>query len=59
MGCPIRWVVAYLLVLSVYLQYVFQSSSEVGGDRRVYMLSGTCNLQGALNVIRVLEQPLH
>ena len=49
--------VTYLLILSVNLQPVFQSSSEVARDMRVWGQSGTCSLQGLINVMGVLKQP--
>lgn len=40
--------VTYFLVLSVCLQFVFQSSSEVAGHKRIWEQSGTCTLHGLI-----------
>lgn len=44
------WVITHLLVLSVQLQPVFQSFTEVMGDRGIWLLSGTCKLQGQIEL---------
>lgn len=56
MGCPAKWVVTHFLVLSVYLQTVFQRSYEVMGDTKVWGQSGTCSLQSPINELEFLEQ---
>lgn len=40
MGCSIGWVVTHLMVPSVNLQHVFQSSSEVAGQGSIGGLEG-------------------
>lgn len=56
MWCPAGWMVTPLLVLSVKLQPVFQSSSEVVG---VWVQSGSCSLQGSINGISMTKQPIN
>lgn len=50
MSYPAVWVITHLFILSVQLQPVFQSFTEVVGDRRVWRLCGTCKLQGQIEL---------
>lgn len=47
--------IAYLFGLSVQLQPVFKSYSEIMDDRRVWGWTGTCSLKDIVNGVVVLE----
>lgn len=56
---PAGWVIIYLLVLSVPLQPVLQSYSELPAGRggRVWGNCGAFSLQGPIHDMGVFEQP--
>lgn len=55
MGCPTNQVVTHLLFLSVNLQPVSQSSTEVAGYGRVWGQSGICNLHDPADRVWALD----